>query len=103
MKIAYIVPGFGGVFYCGNCLRDSTFSKALRTIGHRAITLPLYLPHSIEEFSEQAETPVFYGAVNIYLKQNYKLLRNMPGWLYNFFNSPAILKYAAKNKTTIGN
>lgn len=96
MKITYIVPGFGGTFYCGNCLRDSAFSKALKAQGHDSITLPLYLPHSIEEFAHQTEVPVFYGAVNIYLKQNFKLFRKMPKWLYKFFNSPFILKYAAK-------
>ncbi|MFZ4398460.1 MAG: glycosyltransferase family 4 protein [Bacteroidales bacterium] len=96
MKITYIVPGFGGSFYCGNCLRDSAFSKSLKNMGHNSITLPLYLPHSIEEFAHQTEVPVFYGAVNIYLKQNYKLFRNMPKCMYKFFNSPFILKYAAK-------
>ncbi|MEI7595623.1 MAG: glycosyltransferase family 4 protein [Bacteroidota bacterium] len=96
MKITYIVPGFGGTFYCGNCLRDSAFSQALKSQGHDSFTLPLYLPHSIEEFAEQTDVPVFYGAVNIYLKQNFKLLRKMPKWLYKFFNSPFILRYAAE-------
>ncbi len=96
MKITYIVPGFGGTFYCGNCLRDSAFPKALKSHGHDSVTLPLYLPHSIEEFSQQDDMPVFYGAVNIYLKQNFKLFRHMPKWLYSFFNSPFILKYASK-------
>lgn len=96
MKITYIVPGFGGTFYCGNCLRDSAFSKALKNQGHHSVTLPLYLPHSIEEFAHQTEVPVFYGAVNIYLKQNFKLFRKMPKWLYKFFNSPFILKFAAR-------
>jgi glycosyltransferase involved in cell wall biosynthesis len=96
MKITYIVPGFGGSFYCGNCLRDSAFSKALKAQGHDSVTLPLYLPHSIEEFAHQTEIPVFYGAVNIYLKQNFKLFRGMPKFLYKFFNSPFILKYAAR-------
>jgi len=96
MKITYIVPGFGGTFYCGNCLRDSAFPKALKSQGHDSVTLPLYLPHSIEEFSQQGDMPVFYGAVNIYLKQNFKLFRRMPKWLYSFFNSPFILKYASE-------
>ncbi len=96
MKITYIVPGFGGSFYCGNCLRDSAFSKALKEQGHDSVTLPLYLPHSIEAFAHQTDVPVFYGAVNIYLKQNFKLFRKMPKFLYKFFNSPLILKYAAR-------
>jgi glycosyltransferase involved in cell wall biosynthesis len=96
MKIIYIIPGFGGTYYCGNCLRDSVFSKAMKANGHDAVTLPLYLPHSIKDFAHQAEVPVFYGAVNIYLKQHFKVFRHMPRWLHSFFNSPFLLKYAAK-------
>ena len=93
MKIINIVPGFGGVFYCGNCLRDSVFVKTLKTMGHDSVLLPIYLPLSNENVSN---APVFYGAVNIYLKQNFKFLRQMPGWLEHFFDSKPILRYAAK-------
>lgn len=94
MKIVNIVPGFGGSFYCGNCLRDSHIVKALKTLNHESLFLPVYLPLSLNN-SENNNTPVFYGAVNIYLKQ-YKLFRKIPRWLYNFFNSKPILRFAAK-------
>lgn len=96
MKIVNIVPGFGGTFYCGNCLRDSGFVKSLKAAGHEAVTLPVYLPLSVKECLTDKEIPVFYGAVNIYLKQNFKLFRNMPAWLERFFNSAPLLKFAAK-------
>lgn len=96
MKIANIVPGFGGTFYCGNCLRDSGFVKSLKAAGHEAFTLPVYLPLSAKDCPTDNEIPVFYGAINIYLKQNFKLFRNMPAWLERFFNSAPLLKYAAK-------
>lgn len=96
MKIINIVPGFGGAFYCGNCLRDSGFTKALKETGHEAHTLPIYLPLFADDSQNDKEVPVFYGAVNIYLKQNYKLFRKMPKWLYRFFDSSPILKFAAK-------
>ncbi len=96
MKIVNIVPGFGGTFYCGNCLRDSGYTKSLRDLGHDAIMLPIYLPLNFNHDVEDSDTPIFYGAVNIYLKQNFKLFKNMPGWLERFFNSQPILKYAAK-------
>jgi len=96
MKIVNIVPGFGGTFYCGNCLRDSVYTRSLRDSGHEAITLPIYLPLSVFESDKQIDSPVFYGAVNIYLKQNFKLFRHMPAWMERFFNSSGILKYAAK-------
>ncbi len=96
MKIINIVPGFGGTFYCGNCLRDTAFTKTLRNSGHDAITLPLYMP-LLKRYQTGTEgAPIFYGAVNIYLEQKLPFLRRMPKWLHDFFNSPAVLDYASK-------
>ena len=95
MKIVNIVPGFGGSFYCGNCLRDSSYVKSLKDAGHDAVTLPIYLPLTLNG-EQQSDVPVFYGAVNIYLKQKIPFLRKMPNWMENFFNAPFLLKYAAK-------
>ncbi|MBK7213004.1 MAG: glycosyltransferase family 4 protein [Bacteroidales bacterium] len=95
MKIIHIVPGFGGTFYCGNCLRDSAFSTSIRKLGHEALMLPMYMPLTIGSSQIKSDFPVFYGAVNIYIKQAFPFMRNMPGWLENFFNSPSILKFAA--------
>ncbi|MBI9034779.1 MAG: glycosyltransferase family 4 protein [Bacteroidales bacterium] len=96
MKIINIVPGFGGTFYCGNCLRDSAFTRTLKTTGHEAITLPLYMPLMKRYNNGTESTPVFYGAVNIYFEQKFRFLRKMPKWLHKFLNSPSILEYAAK-------
>lgn len=100
MKVVNIVPGFGGSFYCGNCLRDSAYVKSLKASGHEAITLPLYLPLTSKDYTPENDIPVFYGAVNIYLKQNFRVFRGMPRWLHNFFNSPSILRYAAKKSSS---
>lgn len=96
MKIINIVPGFGGTFYCGNCLRDSAFTRSLKNTGHDAITIPLYMPLNSTSNNTDDGLPVFYGAVNVYLEQKFKFFRRMPKWLHNFFNSPAILRYASK-------
>ncbi len=94
MKIINIVPGFGGAFYCGNCLRDSSFVKTLKAMGHDAVLLPIYLP--LASADNVSNDQVFYGAVNIYLKQKVPFLRHMPKWLNRFFDSKPILRYAAK-------
>jgi glycosyltransferase involved in cell wall biosynthesis len=95
MKIINIVPGFGGTFYCGNCLRDSVLVKTLRSSGHDSVTLPIYLPLTTAGNPIQTDTPVFYGAVSIYLKQNYRMFRHMPLWLERLFDSGPVLRYAA--------
>jgi len=96
MKIVNIVPGFGGTFYCGNCLRDSGYTHSLVKLGHDAIMLPIYLPLNMEHGVEENTTPIFYGAVNVYLKQNFKFLRHMPKWMESLFNSSFMLNFAAK-------
>ncbi|NQV02239.1 MAG: glycosyltransferase family 4 protein, partial [Bacteroidia bacterium] len=95
MKIIQIVPGFGGTFYCGNCLRDNALVQSLREEGHEALTVPMYLPLTLNGETCPDEIPVFYGAVNLYLKQNYPWLRNMPGFMERFLNSRIVLSYAA--------
>jgi len=94
MKIVHIVPGFGGTFYCGNCLRDSGVVASLKKAGHDAITLPMYLPLTLNG-DANPEIPVFYGAVNIFLKQ-YPAFRHMPKWFEKLMNSSAVLRFAAK-------
>lgn len=96
MKIVNIVPGFGGTFYCGNCLRDSVFTQTLKQSGHEAVTLPIYLPLTMENGESNPDTPIFYGAVSIYLKQKFSVFRHMPNWMERFFNSRFLLNYAAK-------
>jgi glycosyltransferase involved in cell wall biosynthesis len=96
MKIVHIVPGFGGTFYCGNCLRDSALVAALREAGHETVILPVYLPLVIKGEPGPDNPPVFYGAVSIYVKQVFPPLRRMPAWIHSLLDSPPVLRYAAK-------
>mgnify|MGYP006284234653 CR=1 FL=1 len=95
MNILQIIPGSGGSFYCGNCLRDSKYFDALRKLGHKVVKIPMYLPLFADEHDLNT-IPVFYGAVSIYLKQRYPVFRKAPSWFDNFLNSKPILKLAAK-------
>jgi glycosyltransferase involved in cell wall biosynthesis len=94
MNIVQIIPGSGGSFYCGNCLRDSKFVDALRQEGHQVIKVPMYLPLFADEH-DLGEVPVFYGAVSIYLKQLYPFLKKAPAWFDKLLNSKPMLKLAA--------
>lgn len=95
MKILHIIPGSGGSFYCGNCLRDSKYVPALKALGHEVVKIPMYLP-LFANAEDDNETPVFYGAVSIYLKQLYPLFRKAPEWVDNILNAKPLLKLAAK-------
>jgi len=94
LKIIHIIPGSGGSFYCGNCLRDSKYFDALRKMGHDVVKVPMYLPIFSDEH-DLNDVPVFYGAVSIYLKQMFPIFRKAPEWFDNMLNAKPILKYAA--------
>ena len=96
MKIAHIIPGSGGSFYCGNCLRDSKYMKALQDLSHEVVKVPLYLP-LFEDAHDLNDIPVFYGAVDIYLKQRFPVFRHMPLFVDKMLNSKSVLHLAAQN------
>jgi glycosyltransferase involved in cell wall biosynthesis len=95
MQIVHIVPGSGGSFYCGNCLRDSTHVQSLKKAGLGVIKIPMYLPIFSDEH-DLGEVPVFYGAISLYLKHVFPILRKAPAWLDKILNSGPALKFAAK-------
>ncbi len=95
MNIAHIIPGSGGGFYCGNCLRDGEMFKAIRNQGHNAVITPMYLPLFME-CNNKDDVPVFFGAISIYLKHRYPVLQKLPNWVDGILNSGPMLKLAAK-------
>lgn len=95
MNILYVIPGSGNSFYCGNCLRDSEYVSAIRDLGHQVVKIPMYLPLFSDE-QDRIDTPLFYNAIGIYLKQMVPMLRNAPNWFFRFLGSKPMLKLAAR-------
>jgi len=94
MNIIQIIPGSGGSFYCGNCLRDSKYVEALRNQGHQVVKIPMYLPLFADEH-DISGIPIFYGAISTYLKQVYPIFRKAPKWFDRMLNSKPMMKLAA--------
>jgi glycosyltransferase involved in cell wall biosynthesis len=94
LNIIQIIPGSGGSFYCGNCLRDSKFVDSLKKQGHTVIKVPMYLPLFSDEH-DISDIPVFYGAISIYLKQLYPIFRKAPAWFDRLLNSKPLMKLAS--------
>jgi glycosyltransferase involved in cell wall biosynthesis len=94
MNIIQIIPGSGGSFYCGNCLRDSKYVDALRKQGHQVVKIPMYLPLFSDEH-DITDIPIFYGAISTYLKQVYPIFRKMPDWMEKLLDSKPMMKMAA--------
>ncbi|MCP5105337.1 MAG: glycosyltransferase family 4 protein [bacterium] len=96
MKIVYVTPGTGDTFYCQNCFRDSELLKSLNALGHDVIKVPMYLPADLDTNENIADTPVFFGAINIYLKEKFPFYRHAPMWMERLLDSHALLQLAAK-------
>ncbi len=93
MKLVQITPGAGGM-YCGGCFRDNALVSALRKAGHDVLMVPLYLPLTLDEPDQSADTPIFFSGINVYLEQKSALFRHLPGWLLKPFTSRWLLKWA---------
>jgi glycosyltransferase involved in cell wall biosynthesis len=96
MNFAFLTPGTGS-YYCGACMRDNALAKSLLAAGHQVSLLPMYLPLQLdEEVLPQAQNPIFFGGINVYLQQNVSLFRHTPRWLDNFLNHSGLLRSAAR-------
>jgi glycosyltransferase involved in cell wall biosynthesis len=56
----------------------------------------MYLPLFADEHDLSREIPVFYGAISIYLKQQFPIFRKAPAWVDNMLNSKPMLKLASR-------
>jgi glycosyltransferase involved in cell wall biosynthesis len=81
--------------YCGNCVRDNALVSTLRTLGHDALMVPLYLPLTVDELDQSAGNPVFFSGINVYLEQKSALFRRAPGWIHGLLTSRPLLRWAA--------
>lgn len=95
MRIAHLVPGTCGVFYCENCLRDTDLAEAWRAAGHEPDLVPLYLPIRADGRAGETEGPIFLGGVNVHLQQKFALFRRTPRWLDRLLDSRRLLRWAA--------
>jgi len=95
MRILHLVPGSGGTFYCQNCLRDHILIRALRAKGHDVVLVPLYLPMYGGAVAAEANAPLFFGGISVYVREKLPFLRRMPGWLDRLLNLPGLLRQAA--------
>jgi glycosyltransferase involved in cell wall biosynthesis len=93
MNIVHITPGAGGM-YCGICLRDNTLVATLRKMGHQATMVPLYLPLTLDEEDQSADTPIFFSGINVYLEQKSALFRGAPDWFHQLMAARPLLKWA---------
>lgn len=94
MKIAHISPGAAGM-YCGTCIHNNTLARGLKKHGHDALLIPLYTPIRTDEESVAIDR-VFFGAVNVYLKQGGGLWKYAPRFVQKWLDNPALLNWVSR-------
>ncbi len=96
MRLVYLTAGAGGM-YCGSCLRDNTVARHLSRLGVDVQLVPLYTPIRTDE-PDVSRPQVFFGGINLYLRQKSRIFRTIPTWATRWLDSPRLLRWAASGK-----
>lgn len=94
LTIAYLTAGGAGMF-CGSCMRDNTLAAELQRLGCDVQLIPLYTPIRTDE-EDVSLGKVFYGGVNVYLRETVPLLRYVPRFLLSWLDRPAVLNAVSR-------
>jgi glycosyltransferase involved in cell wall biosynthesis len=94
MRIAFITAGAAGMF-CGSCMRDNTLATALVELGHDALLIPTFTPIRTDD-EDVSEDRVFFGGINVYLREKFRLFRHTPAFLDGMLNAPWLLRWVSR-------
>lgn len=100
MHLAIVTAGGAGMF-CGSCMHDNAWARALIASGTDVTLLPLYTPIRVDE-ENLSSTRVFFGGVNVYLDQYVPGWRYLPRWLTRPLDAEWLLK-AVSNRGVSNN
>jgi glycosyltransferase involved in cell wall biosynthesis len=77
------------------------FLRAIRKVpGMSASAIPLYLPPDRTNIESGLDKNVFFGAISMYIRDNFPVLRNMPAFFVKILDAPPLLKLAANQAGT---
>ncbi len=95
MRIVQLIPGTANTFYCQNCMRDAAVVRAMRRAGHDVTMVPLYLPLLGNNADIIEDSPIFFGGINVYLQQKWRLFRRTPRFVDCWFDDNRLLRWVA--------
>ena len=94
MHVAIITAGGAGMF-CGSCMHDNTWARALRDTGVDVTLIPTYTPIRVDE-EDLSSRRVFFGGINVYLEHKSKLWRTLPRWMTRWVDHPSLIRFATR-------
>ncbi|QDT44759.1 D-inositol 3-phosphate glycosyltransferase [Gimesia alba] len=92
LHVAIITSGGAGMF-CGACMHDNTWTRAMINQGAEATLIPTYTPIRVDE-QNMTGSPVFLGGINVYLNYRSRLWRRLPRFMKHWLNTPWIINLA---------
>ena len=94
MHIAIITAGGAGM-YCGSCMHDNTWARALLDAGVEATLVPTYTPIRVDE-PNHSETQVYFGGLNVYLGSRLPVWSRLPRWMTHWLDRPRFIRWATR-------
>ncbi|QDU81709.1 D-inositol 3-phosphate glycosyltransferase [Polystyrenella longa] len=94
MHVLILTAGGAGMF-CGSCMHDNTWARALIREGAEVTLLPTYTPVLVDE-NNLSDQHVFLGGINIYLDYKFPIWKRAPRVMKRWLDSPWLLKYVSK-------
>ncbi len=92
MHIAFITAGGAGMF-CGSCMHDNTWARALQSAGAEISLLPTYTPIRVDE-ADASDRHVYLGGVNVYLNSASSIWRKIPRGMKRLLDARWLIKLA---------
>lgn len=94
MHVAIITAGGAGMF-CGSCMHDNTWARALMEQGAEVSLIPTYTPIRVDE-QDLSLPRVFLGGINVYLEYRWPFWQKLPRALTGWLDSRRLLSLAGK-------
>ncbi len=86
--------------FCGSCMHDNTWARALHQAGVEVSLIPLYTPIRVDE-EDQTSSRIFFGGINVYLSDHFRFWRSLPRFLTRWLDSPTMIRQATRG--AVGN
>lgn len=91
MHIAIVTAGGAGMF-CGSCMHDNTWARALMRQGHEVSLIPTYTPIRVDDHNE-SQSQVFMGGINVYLDARYRWWGKLPRFARHWLDNPTVIRW----------
>lgn len=81
--------------FCGSCMHDNTWARALLDAGVQVTLIPTYTPIRVDEDNLSSQR-VFFGGINVYLEHRWPFWRRLPRGMTRWLDHPWLLYLATR-------